>query len=426
MNLFSLWAASADMWLFKPGAMKKREKICILPKLYNFGGDLSKKWYVYFSVKDPKSGKMITQKVYNGLFKVKTFSGRMKIAEKLIGEYAELLKNGYNPLLDDTKAIYTDNLQYFHAARVYRERKLNNKTFNYFANEYLRIETSGLETASISTYKSKIRTFNSWLILKQYHEVDISAINNYIIIEFFTYLNNERKSSASTYRKYKNLITDIFEFAINRKAINTNPVSRLPRCLRVTDKAPKPINSKDVIEFIDKIINYPQLYLFIMFEYYCFMRPGEIRLMQISWIDWGNGVIRIPKNMNKTKITKTPIIPNVFMQILRNDYKLHELPKTWYVIGKDKCPGLSVTGKNTMRNRFNVIRKELHMPIDYMLYSWKHTGNGRLEKAGASPYERKGQNGHTTISTTERYSNDKFGFESQLIREGFPELGSKI
>ena len=36
----------------------KRKKIVILPKLNDAGGDLSKKWFVYYSVRDPRPDKM--------------------------------------------------------------------------------------------------------------------------------------------------------------------------------------------------------------------------------------------------------------------------------------------------------------------------------------------------------------------------------
>ena len=36
----------------------KRKKIVILPKLNDAGGNLSKKWFVYYSVRDPRTDKM--------------------------------------------------------------------------------------------------------------------------------------------------------------------------------------------------------------------------------------------------------------------------------------------------------------------------------------------------------------------------------
>ncbi len=38
--------------------MGTRQKVIILPKLYNYNGDLSKKWFVFYSYRDPSNGKM--------------------------------------------------------------------------------------------------------------------------------------------------------------------------------------------------------------------------------------------------------------------------------------------------------------------------------------------------------------------------------
>lgn len=45
----------------------KRKKLVILPKLNDAGGDLSKKWFVYYSVRDPRTDKMERFKDHAGL-----------------------------------------------------------------------------------------------------------------------------------------------------------------------------------------------------------------------------------------------------------------------------------------------------------------------------------------------------------------------
>lgn len=85
-------------------------------------------------------------------------------------------------------------------------------------------------------------------------------------------------------------------------------------------------------------------------------------------------------------------------------------------------PGKMHIGKNTMRLRFNKIRKRLNLPESYMLYSFKHTGNSAAVDAGISAYERMMQNGHTSIRTTEIYTKNKIGFQSEDIRQNFPKL----
>ena len=56
------------------GALKKvnvmeRVKLITLPQLNDCGGDIKKRWFVYYSVKDPRTGKMKRFKYYKGLNK---------------------------------------------------------------------------------------------------------------------------------------------------------------------------------------------------------------------------------------------------------------------------------------------------------------------------------------------------------------------
>lgn len=399
----------------------KREKIVILPKLASFNNDLKKKWYVYYSVRDPKDGKMRMKKIYKDLDSPK-IKDRLRVADALIEEMREKLILGYNPWTDETEVIYADSMHYQQAAKLYKKIRKSNKNFNYFANLYIKHEMLGLEKSTVQTYISKCRTFDGWLMRMKLHDADLKVLTNDVVVEFFRFLIEERQLSSFTYKKYRNLLHAIFEFAFEKRHINFNPVVRLPKNTRKVDNAPAPIQLRDLDILLRRLKQDPQLYLTVLFEYYCFMRPGEIREMKLSWIDWDRGVIRIPSNKIKTKNAKTPIIPDVLMQLLKDEFKLNTYPEDLYVIGKGGEPSTEHYGKNTMRFRFNKIRKDLALPSDYMLYSWKHTGNGMLEQSGANSFERMMQNGHTSIVTTERYTRRKFGFESEHIRKNFPLL----
>jgi integrase len=403
----------------------QREKIVILPKLYDFGGSMNAnhKWYVEYSVRNHATGKMVRKKVYQGLSKIKNKQQRYKEAELIIQDLTDKLKAGWNPLVDDSSAIYTDHLQYKFAARIYKDRKAGNRTVNFFINRYMKERMAGLDKNTVSTYTSKYRVFQMWADREGMKDNDITAFNTQVIQRFFSYLNNERESSHITYKKYKQLIYGLFDYISDIGLIPYNPVQKLPKCTRVVDKTPKPINDEDAIVFMQRIRQEKQLYLFLLFEYYCLMRPTEIRLMKIHWIDFGRKIIRIPKEISKTRKPKSPIIPIKLMEILRDEYKLHLLDRDWYVIGKQNGePGDGHLGKNTMRARFNKIRKELDMPNDYMLYSWKHTANVRLLEQGIPGYDRMMQNGHSSIITTEKYTKNKAGFKSDVIENDYPKL----
>ena len=115
----------------------KRNKIAILPQVNTCGEDIEKKWFVYFSYKDPRNGEMKRFKIYAGLHKIKEFNKRQAAAEKLCADFTEKIRNGWNPFLDDEKSVYEDQLQYNTIARVYGNRRSSNKTIRYFSSLFL-------------------------------------------------------------------------------------------------------------------------------------------------------------------------------------------------------------------------------------------------------------------------------------------------
>ena len=62
-----------------------RVKIAIPPKVNTCGGGLSQKWFVYYSVRNPRTGKMERFKDYKGLHKYKSFENRIEEARKMAG-----------------------------------------------------------------------------------------------------------------------------------------------------------------------------------------------------------------------------------------------------------------------------------------------------------------------------------------------------
>ena len=404
----------------------KRKKIAILPEVNNCGGDLQKKWFVYYSYRDPRNDKMKRFKTYEGLHKIKDIKGRTTAAERLKEAYAVKLRNGWNPFLDDEKSIYEDQLQYNNVARIYGKMRTANKTVRYYSSKFIQRKESGgeVEPETIATYRSKFRVFDQWLDKNNLGSDDITMIDNAVVLRFFDFLINGQKLSFHTVKRYRQLLRNMFEFARKEKAIMENPVYDTPQCKRINDQSPRPIAEFDIMPFKEMIKKEePQLWLAICLEYYCFLRPGkELRLLKISDIDFARGVIDVDAIRAKTNLERFPTIPLVFLKELREQYQLHREPKNFYVLGKEGKPGLVPLSKNTLRNRFRHFREKLNMPDSYKFYSWKHTGNGRASDAGISHKALQDQNGHTSIKTTEIYMRHKIGEVNKEIRDNFPKI----
>jgi integrase len=402
----------------------KQHELIRLPVIFDAGGNMSKNWFIEFYARNPRTGKMERQRIYKGINKYHSLKDRRAAAEKMQHHWIDKLKSGWSPFVDNS-IIYDDNLEYQTYIKNYRKIKSTNGTFRYYSSKYLDSIKNKVEGTTISTYRSKLRLFDAWLEGKGINQVDISAINQVILTEFMTFIIEKRELSKVSVDNYRILLRSLFDYIRkekNRKHF-PNPCFDLPGTKKVNDSAAYPIYEDDICVFKNYIFKTdPQLWLVICFEYYCFLRPRkEIRLLKLSDIDFGRGMIHIRVENAKTT-GRWVTIPKVFMKMMRETYNLHTYPRNLYVIGKEGKPGPDYVSINNLSNRFVRYRKELNMPEIYKLYSWKHTGNIRADKAGIPRQETQVQNGHTTLATTEKYMRNRGIVESFNILNNFPAL----
>ncbi|QHI39280.1 hypothetical protein IMCC3317_46900 [Kordia antarctica] len=68
------------------------------PKIYDAGGDLNKRWYVYYSYRDPETGKLKRQPaIYKGANRFKTKCEHLEILMAFKSALKNLLSQGYSP-----------------------------------------------------------------------------------------------------------------------------------------------------------------------------------------------------------------------------------------------------------------------------------------------------------------------------------------
>lgn len=89
-----------------------RQKILILPRLHTYDGDVSKQWFVYYSYRDPSTGKMKRFRIYDGFAELQTKKQKLQHGQGMVESLKEKLLNGWTPFEDRSKVIYSDDLVY--------------------------------------------------------------------------------------------------------------------------------------------------------------------------------------------------------------------------------------------------------------------------------------------------------------------------
>jgi integrase len=404
----------------------RRKKILILPKLCNRNGDLSKQWYVEVSQRNPNNGKMIRrrfEKIDNtNINDFTDANSRNKIAEKLIADLNRKLGNGWTIFSDVSEAVYEDQLQYSAVAKFYKKKILSNKNYSYWTSLYIKqvLNKRTLSKDTLDTYKSRYRVFGNWLYMQDLAAYDISAVSNEVVKNFFSYIKDERKMCGHTYESYRYLLYVLFQFIIKNGGISDNPLYDIPENWRTGDNTAELIFESDLTLLMKEIDDCdPQVGLACRFEYFCGMRPGyEIRLLKVGDIDFikNRSKVTVTAENAKTGRLRKVVLPNVFLDYLINVWHLDTYDSDLYVLGRHGKPGTLPFGKNTLRDRFNRIKKRLGLPKNYKFYSLKCTGAVNLARNGVPIIEIRNHLGHTRLETTEIYLKRHDNEDSRKIR----------
>lgn len=403
--------------------MARKRSLIILPKLKNCGGDLSKKWYVEYSCRNPQTNEMKRFRYYEGFSELRTVEEREIYAEKLISEIKTKLEKGIDPFSEE-RVTYQDELIYHSTAARWGNERESIVNIRTYLSEFLEMKKMELAHSSYQTYRSKLRIFCEWMEINGLVERNVRTISEEHIHRFFYYIAGVNHTSRRTVLKYKQLLHTFFDFLLkNKRVIALNPVINIPNLGEKRDEAARPIPDKDRKILIDYMREHdPQLLLVCQLEYYCAIRPKECLHLRISDIDLDAGIITVRQDISKNGLTETVSIPRQLYDSLQDLFNNDRFSHDWYLFSRDGMPGKYKLGKNTFRYRFDRIRDKLGLSKSYKLYSFKHTGGVKLVNAGVNTWEIQKHFRHKSVTTTERYLQKRFGVKSTLIKEDFPDI----
>lgn len=406
-------------WEFNLQSMA-REKIIILPRLHTFNGDASKQWFVYYSYRDPNTGKMKRFRIYDGFSQYKSVKLKTKFGNGLVASLKEKLLNGWSPFEDRSTVIYSDDLVYRSVANKYGRMRDDVKSFNYYINEYMK-GLHDVRPSTYATYKSKFRYFQEFLVSKKMEGNHISEFQKAQANDFNLYLKDTRSLSAKSINQYNVLMRSFFKWLIKNDNLRMCPFLGIKK-LKVVTQKPRVYTSdymRKVTDWASK--NDTQFLLVIRIIYNCLIRPGELRKLRIRDVNLFSSQITVPAAVAKNGMQRVVDIPDYLCEELKRA-ELENYPDTYFLISFDGIPGIKMVGKNNLYNRFVRMRRETQIPRDYILYAFKHTGMVELKLSGADWLEVKTQVGHQSLDQVIEYMTELMGQSSEHIRKRAPRI----
>ena len=331
-------------------------------KIFDAGGDLTKRWYVYFK----RNGKRVVK--YGNINKHKTIHERRKACN-------ELIKQLTNTTPPTPEAIWRA------------------------VDAYLISRASFLRPKTLQNLQSKIRVLRCWLGHR--------SLTPPTLTDFFAHLLT--RVGLITYNDYVEKLSKIFK-AIG---IELPPLEKARKAVSI----PAQYFSRVEMDFLlPHLQKHKDLYLFVSCIYYCFIRPTELRKLRIGDILLEENKIRVRPDVSKNQKLQYVQIPLPFRAQLAG--ALAGRNPSEYLFGNNKQ-----IGANTMARKHQKILIELGFDTTrFKLYSWKHTGAVMCVKAGVHIKELQLQLRHHSLEQVDAYLRQMGVSDVVELANKFPPL----
>lgn len=360
--------------------MKDKKKF-FTPELYSCNNNINKRWYIFYYVPEFGGFSKKRIKVYGGINRKKSAKERLKCAEALIAKIKA--EKPWQKKFNCEKSILQVTLELTSGF-------INKKTF--------------------TTYQGMLEKFKNFLKDKPDHEAtraDSTSFLNELI---------QSGKSMKTVKSYRNNLSALYNKSIEMGNNLQNPFSKI-KLQKSNSKSLMYFTDAQIKRIKDFTIKYnPKLWLAIQLQYYCFIRPNELRQLKAKHINLAAGFIEIDSSISKNKKTQKVQIPRTFQNQLQFIEKLSG-ESNIFTHSEVKTPVRDFYSKE-----HNKALKILGINGRYGFYSWKHTGVVMAWKASINIKDLQMQLRHHSLDMVNEYLKNLGVMDSERIRDLFPSI----
>ena len=357
-------------------------------------------WYITYTQFNPANGKRVRFRKTFGLNYIDNKKERVHEAEKHIERINKLLPAGW-PFED----VSTDMMTMDKALKL-----------------VLKVKLQSLKRNTRKSYKSIVGIFRTWCDGRGLLEYDVNDFSNKLAQSFMDTIMLERNIQGSTYNNYVRILKSIWNVLIEREIVEVNPWNRIKR-QKEREKIRRKFTPQERA-IIAKYIQEKHQWMFyaILLQYYCLIRPTELRFLRFKYFDLVKGIVILPGTITKNGKKRVVTIPTIILKYFRAQ-EFTKWPANYYVFGAKIRPHLNQTvGYNTFNYKHGVFLKELREAgklgdtTGLSFYSWKDTGITEMSEH-VSLLNLRNQAGHSETNTTLIYYRpDEVNREVQGVR----------
>ncbi|MEJ1928981.1 site-specific integrase [Nostoc sp. NIES-2111] len=353
---------------------------------------LKTRWRVVYYAYCHTAGKEVRKWDYGDLAKYQTYSERLAAGKRLEAAIRRKMDRAGWQIVPELKVPRAKPQE----AKRYAQPMAVGKALHITIEDLTK-----LRKKTRQGYEAKVRVFQRWLEANGHRGLQLVGMRLEIAQGFMQSVDAGRHST--TYNAYRTTMCRLFKPWVERGTIPANPFEKIgtqPRNKTGAKTFTAAQRAEIEAYMLEKDV---ELWFFTRFVYMQFIRPNELRLLQVRDIDRAGGLITIRGEIAKNKKTQSvQLVPQ--MDRLIEQYGLDKGRPEHYVFGRGGKPGPYLQGTNTMGERMRRILRKLGYPKGYCLYSWKHTGAQTLARQKEVPLRQiQLQCRHSSLHETQIY-----------------------
>lgn len=328
------------------------------PRLYDAGGDITKKWYIDFRIWDTDKGRIV-RKRYEGMNKYRTLAGRRKHSKEKLDEIKKLLDAGFTAGVAPTAALPLDmrKATLFEAVEYVRDQKALRRGVEEYNRLLLRLR----EFPALGGMPAKMVA-----------PVHVGAFMNFIASRP---KRDGTMPGNKSFNHHRNTLSTAFNFLVKMELLPRNPAKSVDTRKVAPSPMHRPYTNAQRAAVRDELMRRgdTQLLLFISFIYYCFIRSGgELRLLKVG--DLHPRTVLVPASTAKNDKPEHVAIPAQLEQMIA-ELGIREFPADYYIFTHRGHPGPLPVGPYFFPKHHRALLVSLGITDPaYTIYGYKHTG----------------------------------------------------
>jgi len=381
------------------------------PKIYDANGDLSQRWYLYFSFRNPQTGLLEKQNpIYGNANTFKTKQERYQILNTYRKSLRKLLLDGFSPYEDNNDKLEAEIKP---TEEIKTEIAKDDMLITTAFAKAVKIKESVLSKTSFPSFNSNVKRFEKWLLASRFASHLASALVTDITKkDVIEYLNEVLENTSPRTRNNTRIdLGSLFQTLEDNEIIPENFIKKI-NVLKSTPERNKTYSTtlqNDIYKYMEE--NDKILLLFVKFISYNYLRPIEVCRLQVGDLDLVDRKLYIKA---KNSPVKTKIIPEILINDLPDLSKMNKNHSlfTPFAIGHEWLTS-ETDKRDYFSKRFKKVKDHFGLGKEYGLYSFRHTFITKLYNEFAksmTPNEAKSKlmliTGHNTMDALEKYLRD--------------------